>query len=197
MAMRAEIIIGTCNPSGHLPITFPLFTGQLPMPYNHRPYGRNGTVLEVPGVDDSMKYTPLLPFGFGLSYTSFHYSDLSIVPQRIFADERVHIAAKITNAGVRSGGEVVQLYLSYARCRITQPVQRLCAFRRLFLDPGSSEVISFTLGSGDLAFLNEDLRPEVNVGSCDRFNRREKRHSIRQATFVSSCLPTARERSEC
>src|SRR5262249_10346773 len=96
----AEILSGVCNPSGHLPITFPLHTGQLPMPYNHRPYGRNGKVFEIPGVDDSIKYNPLFPFGHGLSYTRFQYSGLTVTP-RIDREGTVQISTRVQNTGAR------------------------------------------------------------------------------------------------
>ncbi len=159
----AEILTGACNPSGHLPITFPQFTGQLPMPYNHRPYGRSGSILEVPGFLDS--YNPLFPFGYGLSYTTFAYSDLAIIPRQISRDGTVRISITVSNTGSRNGDDVVQLYLSSSSCRITQPVQRLCAFRRIYLAAGASQVVTFILGRNELAFLNEQLKPEVNIGS--------------------------------
>jgi len=161
----AEILTGACNPSGHLPITFPQFTGQLPMPYNHRPYGRPGSVLEVTGFLDSVRYSPLFPFGYGLSYTTFAYSDLAIMPQQISRDGTIQITVTVSNTGSRSGEDVVQLYLSSSSCRITQPVQRLCAFKRISLAAGASQVVTFILGRNELAFLNEQLKPEVNIGS--------------------------------
>jgi len=160
----AEVLTGACNPSGHLPITFPLFTGQLPMPYNHRPYGRTGTTLEIPATNDSVRYDPLFPFGYGQSYTTFEYSDLVINPQRILHDGTIRISLKVANTGARNGDDIVQLYLRYGICRITQPVERLCAFKRISLAAGASQVVTFILGQNDLTFLNEDLKPEVNVG---------------------------------
>jgi beta-glucosidase len=76
----------------------------------------------------------------------------------------VQVSVKITNTGTRDGDDIVQIYLSYGVCRITQPVERLCAFKRISLAAGSSQVISFVLGTPDLAFLNEELRPEINIG---------------------------------
>jgi len=161
----AQILTGACNPSGHLPITFPQFTGQLPMPYNHRPYGRAGSTLEVPGVSDSVRYNPQFPFGYGLSYTTFDYSNLDIKPRRMSRNGTVQISVTVSNLGSRSGEDVVQLYLSLSSCRITQPVQRLCAFKRISLAAGASQAVTFILGRNELAFLNEQLKPEVNIGS--------------------------------
>jgi beta-glucosidase len=181
----AEVLTGVCNPSGHLPITFPLYTGQLPMPYNHRPYGRAATTLEVPGANDSLRYSPQFPFGFGLSYTKFAYSDLSITPRQISSDGTVQIRVKVTNIGERNGDDVVQLYLSYVVCRITQPVERLCAFKRIFLAAGDSQVVSFTLRRSDLMFLNEELKPEVNIGSYSILVGSNSRDGLRSAFEVS------------
>jgi len=160
----AEILTGACNPSGHLPITFPRFTGQLPMPYNHRPYGRVGSTLEIPGPLEKERYKPLFPFGYGLSYTTFSYTDLSITPRKVSPAGKVTVRVKIRNTGSRSGEDVVQVYLSLSSCRITQPVLRLCAFQRISLDAGADQLVEFQLGAKDLVFLNEQLKPEVNIG---------------------------------
>ena len=160
----AQVLTGVCNPSGHLPITFPRFAGQLPMPYNHRPYGRAGSTLEVPGVFDSVRYNPQFPFGHGLSYTTFAYSGLDIVPRQISRDGTVRISVTVTNTGPIDGEAVAQLYLSCSSCRITQPVQRLCGFQRISLTVGTSQTATFILGRNELAFLNEQLKPEVNLG---------------------------------
>jgi len=181
----AEILTGACNPSGHLPITFPLYTGQLPMPYNHRPYGRNGTVLEVPEVDDSLKYNPAFPFGFGLSYTTFVYSDLMVSPRQIPPGGTIRVRFRVSNAGTRTGDEVVQLYLSYGTCRITQPVKRLCAFKRISLAPGASQDVTFSLGRSDIAFLNEELKPEVNIGSYTVLAGGNSQDGLRSTFYVS------------
>jgi beta-glucosidase len=161
----AQILTGACNPSGHLPITFPQFTGQLPMPYNHRPYGRAGSTLEVPDVFDSLRYNPQFPFGYGLSYTTFAYSDLDIMPRQISREGTVRVSITVTNAGAIDGEDVIQIYLSSSSCRITQPVQRLCAFKRISLAAGANQTITFILGRNELAFLNEQFKPEVNLGS--------------------------------
>ncbi len=160
----AQVLTGACNPSGHLPITFPRFTGQLPMPYNHRPYGRAGSTLEVPDVFDSVRYNPQFPFGHGLSYTTFAYSGLDIVPRQISREGTVRISVTVTNTGTIDGEDVVQLYLSCSSCRIAQPVQRLCGFQRISLAAGASQTATFILGRNELAFLNEQLKPEVNLG---------------------------------
>jgi beta-glucosidase len=161
----AQILTGAYNPSGHLPITFPQFTGQLPMPYNHRPYGRAGSTLEVPDVFDSVRYDPQFSFGHGLSYTTFAYSDLDIMPRQISREGTVRVSITVTNAGAIDGEDVIQIYLSSSSCRITQPVQRLCAFKRISLAAGANQTITFILGRNELAFLNEQFKPEVNLGS--------------------------------
>jgi beta-glucosidase len=161
----AQILTGACNPSGHLPITFPQFTGQLPMPYNHRPYGRAGSTLEVPDVFDSLRYNPQFPFGYGLSYTAFAYSDLDIVPRQISREGTVRVSVTVANSGAIDGEDVVQIYLSFSSCRITQPVQRLCAFQRISLAAGANQTVTFILDRNELEFLNEQFKPEVNIGT--------------------------------
>ncbi len=159
----AEIIKGECNPSGKLPITFPLFTGQAPLTYDHLPYGREGGYAEIPDPERT-RYLPRYPFGFGLSYTTFTYANLKCSPTTNPADGTAEVSVELTNSGSVAGEEVVQAYLSHGTCRITQPVQRLIGFKRIHLQPGEMKTVTFTIQRGDRSFLNEQMKPEVNYG---------------------------------
>ncbi len=116
--------------AGRLPVTFPLAVGQLPLVYNHKPTGRFDGYLDLPG-------DPLFPFGFGLSYTTFEYADLTIDPAAIAAGGTARVSCTITNAGPRAGAEVVQLYVHDTLASVVRPVLELKGFRKVFLEPGA------------------------------------------------------------
>ena len=160
----ADILTGACNPSGHLPITFPLLTGQCPMTYDAQPYGREGSYVELEPQKDQPRYAPRFAFGFGLSYTTFKFSNLKFSPEKISSGGQVTVRVDVANTGSRAGVDVVQLYLAREICRITQPVERLRRFSRIALAPGESKTVAFTLDARDTAFLNEQLKPEVDPG---------------------------------
>ena len=160
----AEVLTGACNPSGHLPVTFPRYTGQCPMTYDQRPFGREGTYAEISAKPVTERYQPRFPFGFGLSYTTFAFSNLKCLTGGSGDRARATITVDVSNTGSVAGDEVVQLYLSHPVCRITQPVRRLRAFSRIMLNPGETRTVTFTLDAGDLSILNESLQPEVGPG---------------------------------
>ncbi|MCB8983970.1 MAG: glycoside hydrolase family 3 C-terminal domain-containing protein [Ardenticatenaceae bacterium] len=152
----AETIFGANNPGGKLPITFPRSVGQIPAFYNHKPSARRGYLFH--------DNTPLFPFGHGLSYTTFAYSDLEIIPPAIPPDGAVTISVTVTNTGQRAGDEVVQLYLRDCLSSVTRPVRELKGFQRLTLQPGESRRVAFTLTPTDLALLDEAMRLVVEPG---------------------------------
>ena len=153
----ADVITGVVNPSGRLPITFPVFEGQLPLVYNHRPTGRGNDYIDLSG-------KPLFPFGFGLSYSSFEYSDLTIDSETIGVDESVTITAKIKNTGETAGHEVVQLYIHDILATVARPVIELKGFERVYLEPGEVKEVSFTLGPKELSLINRDMEWVVEPG---------------------------------
>ena len=164
----ADVLFGDVDASGRLPISFPRSVGHIPCFYNHKAsakgyYKKRGT-KENPGRDYVFE-TPdaLFPFGHGLSYTSFEYTDLK-VPQKGCVNEDVKVSVKVTNTGSRRGCEVVQLYVTDCFCRITPFVKRLRGIRKLWLEPGESAEVSFTLGFEDFAFVNEKMQQEVEPG---------------------------------
>ena len=136
-----DLLTGECNPSGRLAMTFPRSMGQIPIYYNEHRRARPDQ-----GYYHDLEESPMYPFGYGLSYTSFTYSDLSI-------NEDLTASVKVTNAGERRGTETVFLYLSDPEAELTQPARRLIAFRQLELAPGESRVVRFELDKmRDLAY---------------------------------------------
>lgn len=160
----AEVLFGDVNPSGRLPITIPRHVGQLPLHYNSRP-SRQYWVEQgwrKPYVDLSPQ--PLYEFGFGLSYTSFQYSDLQISPQEIGPAGEVQVRVLVTNSGARDGVEVVQLYVNDRLSSVTTPVKDLRGFEKVSLKAGESKIVTFQLGPDELALLDRNLRKVVEPG---------------------------------
>jgi len=153
----ADVLFGDYNPAGRLPITFPMSEGQLPLSYNHKPTGRGDDYLDLTGM-------PLFPFGFGLSYTTFEYSNLRITPAEIPASGRVTVQAMVKNTGDRLGDEVVQLYVRDVLGSVARPVMELKGFTRIRLNPGATQQITFTLGPAELRMLDVDRRWLVEPG---------------------------------
>lgn len=147
----ADILFGEYNPSARLPITWPMLEGQLPLVYNHKPTGRGDDYVDLTG-------QPLFPFGFGLSFTTFEYSDL-----RISADSMVRF--KVKNSGTRAGDEVAQLYVKDLLASVARPVMQLEGFQRVTLKPGEEKELSFTIGRDQLGMLDKDLRRVVEPGT--------------------------------
>lgn len=153
----ADVLFGDVNPGGRLPITFPMSEGQLPLSYNHKPTGRGDDYLDLTGM-------PLFPFGFGLSYTTFEYSNLRVTPGEIAPTGTVTVMCTVTNTGTRSGDEVVQLYVRDVLGSVARPVMELKGFERIRLKAGESREVSFTLGPRHLRMLDVDRRWIVEPG---------------------------------
>ena len=160
----ADVLFGDYNPSGKLTMTFPRNVGQIPIFYNSKNTGR-----PFNPADSNEKYvsryidspnTPLYPFGYGLSYTSFTYSNLDVK----VAGKMISITATITNSGDRDGGEVVQLYTRQKVGSITRPIKELKGFQRVFLRKGETKNLSFTITIDDLAFYHPDLKKYFEPG---------------------------------
>jgi beta-glucosidase len=154
----AEVLFGDYTPGGRLPITFPIAEGQLPLSYHHKPTGRGDDYLDLTGA-------PLFPFGYGLSYTSFEYSGLTIAPAVIAPDGVAVLRCQVRNSGARAGDEVVQLYLRDLLASVARPVEELKGFTRVHLEPGESKEISFRIGPEQLRLLDADLHPVVEPGN--------------------------------
>ena len=154
----ADVLFGDYNPGGRLPVTFPVAEGQLPLFYNHKPTGRGDDYLDLTG-------QPLFPFGFGLSYSTFEYSALTIEPATVSLNGTAVVTCVVRNAGTREGDEVVQLYLHEVLASVARPVTELKGFRRSHLKPGEEQTVSFTLGPAELRALDRDLRRVVEPGT--------------------------------
>ena len=153
----ADVLFGAANPAGRLPITFPIFEGQLPLYYNHKPTGR--------GDDVDLSGMALFPFGYGLSYTTFEYSNLRIDAPEIAAADTARVTFTVKNTGPRTGDEVVQLYIRDVLASIARPVMELKAFTRLTnMKPGEERIVTVTLGPNDLKLLTEDMKWVVEPG---------------------------------
>jgi beta-glucosidase len=154
----ADMLFGDVNPAGRLPITFPMSEGQLPLHYNHKPTGRGDDYLDLTGM-------PLFPFGFGLSYTTFDYSDLRITPGEIAASGGATVRCTVRNSGTRAGDEVVQLYIRDVLGSVARPVMELKGFSRIHLSPGESRDVTFTLEPKHLRMLDADRQWVVEPGA--------------------------------
>ena len=160
-AAVAAVLFGDCNPGGKLPITFPRHVGQVPLYYNQKPSGgKSNWYLNYVSVDCS----PLYPFGHGMSYTNFEYSDFSLSARQLEAGGTLDASLTIRNAGKMAGDEVVQLYTCDEYGCVPRPVKELKGFTRLMLRPGESRRITFHLPVNLLAFYDEELKLVVEAG---------------------------------
>jgi beta-glucosidase len=161
----ADVLFGDYNPSGKLPVSFPRHGGQLPLYYNHKNTGRptGGANVFWSHYTDAPK-TPLYPFGFGLSYTTFEYSEIRLSSETIDMSGELKISLELTNTGKRAGAEVVQLYIRDLVASVTRPVKELKGFQKVELNPGQTQEITFTLTSDDLAFYTRGGRWEAERG---------------------------------
>jgi beta-glucosidase len=154
----ADILFGEESPAGRLPITFPISEGQLPLHYDHRPTGRGDDYLDSTG-------EPLFPFGFGLSYTTFRYSDLAIAPDGAPGTLPVSVTCTLTNTGTRAGDEVAQLYVHDEIASRDRPVLQLRGASRVHLAPGESRQVTFRLTAEELQMLDDAGHWMVEPGS--------------------------------
>jgi len=153
----ADVLFGDYNPGGKLPVSVPRSVGQLPVFYNHKPTARRGYV-------DSTT-DPLYSFGWGLSYTTFKYENLTLTPNNIGTLGKTKVTVDVTNTGKLKGDEVTQLYIRDEVSSITRPVKELKGFRRITLESGESQTLEFVLGPEELSFLNRDMHKIVEPGT--------------------------------
>lgn len=166
----ADVLFGDYNPGGKLPVTFPRSTGQIPIYYNHRSTGRpadsanhyTSKYLDIP-------WTPLFPFGYGLSYTTFAYANLRVSAPRIRARDSLVVSVDVRNSGDRAGDEVVQLYIRDDVASEAEPVKGLKAFRRITLRPGETRTVTFRIGPDALALYDRRMRRVVEPGGFTVF----------------------------
>lgn len=176
----ANIIFGKANPSGKLPATFPRNVGQIPIYYNHKhtshiAKGTEGNLDNIPReapqsvMGHTSSYldvapTPLFPFGYGLSYTTFELSDIKIENSAVRPEESIKVSVVLTNTGEREGTEVVQLYTGRKTASVTQPMKELKDFQRVTLKAGESRRVTFEVPVSRLAFHNRDMVLAVEEG---------------------------------
>ncbi|MFI5081433.1 MAG: beta-glucosidase family protein [Streptosporangiales bacterium] len=160
-AALASVLYGATDPSGHLPVTFPRSLSQVPASTPAQFPGVGGQVQYSEGIDvgyrwyDAQNLTPLFPFGYGLSYTSFAFSDLRVTPSQLAGrGALVHVTARVTNTGPVAGAEVAQLYLGDP-ATAGEPPRQLKGFQKVTLGPGRSTVVSFTLDGHDLSYWSD------------------------------------------
>lgn len=153
----AEVLFGDANPAGRLPVTYPLHEAQLPLVYNHKPTGRGDDYNNLSGL-------PLFPFGFGLSYTDFEYSDIRFEKDSIAPDNSTMVRFTLKNTGILAGDEVVQLYIRDLLSSVARPVMELKGFQRIHLQAGESKEISFALTPELLSMPDKDLETIVEPG---------------------------------
>ncbi len=160
----AQVLFGDVNPGGKLPITIPRSVGQVPIYYGHKPSGGRSYMTDH---YINSPATPLYPFGFGLSYTRFEFSNLHISPNQVDSQGKVEIRCDVTNVGALPGDEVVQLYLHDRESTITRPVKQLTGFKRVTLEPGESCSLVFTVKMRQLGFYNRAMEFVVEPGNID------------------------------
>jgi len=182
----ADVLFGDVNPSGKLTTTFPQNVGQIPLYYNHKNTGRpladgqwfqkfRSNFLDVSN-------DPVYPFGFGLSYTSFSYSDISLSSSSFKPGEKITAFVTVTNSGNRTGKEVVQMYIRDMVGSITRPVKELKGFQKIELKAGESQKVTFTISADDLKFYNSDLKFVAEPGDFKIFIGTNSR-DVKEADF--------------
>jgi beta-glucosidase len=153
----AETLFGDINPGGRLPISWAKYAGHLPLYYDLKPSGRGYQYLDDNG-------TPLFPFGYGLSYTTFEYSDL-VVPPNVKENDTTEILVTVTNTGKVKGDEVVQLYIHDEWASVARPIKQLKDFQRVTLEAGESKQVSLKLPYRSLGLWNEKMQFVIEPGT--------------------------------
>jgi len=167
----SDVLFGKVNPSGKLPMSFPRSVGQIPLYYNYKNTGRpeseedkfekfKSVYLDIPN-------SPLYPFGYGLSYTTFNYSDISLNSSKLQGDQTLKASVTLTNTGKYDGSEIVQLYIRDVIGSITRPVKELKGFQKIMLKTGESKTVTFDITPEDLKFYNSDLKYDWESGDFE------------------------------
>src|SRR6267143_111119 len=154
----ADVLFGDYNPGGRLPITFPQYVGQAPLYYSTKPSGRGYDYATMSG-------KPLFAFGYGLSYTTFSYTNLQISPRQSSSTDTVTVSCDVQNTGNWAGDEVAQCYFHDIARSVIRPLKELKAFQRVTLRPGEKKSIAFRFSRKDLAFYNRDMQFTVEPGT--------------------------------
>ncbi len=184
----ADILFGNATPTGKLTVTFPRSVGQIPIYYNHKNTGRPSR----PETDKDRyksKYvdlpdSPLYPFGYGLSYTTFEYSDLKLSKTEIGKSETLTVSVTVKNTGKRKGVETAQLYVRQLVGTFTRPVRELKGFQKVELDAGEAKTIAFKLGKDELATLDKNFKPTVEAGEFEVYVGSDSEARLKETFMV-------------
>jgi beta-glucosidase len=192
----ADLLFGRAVPSGKLTVTFPRTVGQVPIYYAHLNTGRPATAdelgvpmgnpLEPKGYTSKyidVDFTPEYPFGYGLSYTEFEYSNLRLSAPTALRDSTLTVSADVANRGASEGVEVVQFYVHPVAASVVQPVRLLKGFRRVLLKPGETQRVAFTIAAGDLAFHNQQMQLVTEPGRYQVWIAPDSAHGL-EGEFV-------------
>lgn len=166
----ADVLFGTVNPGGKLPMTFPRTEGQIPVYYNHYNTGRpakNNTDRNYVSAYIDLDNDPKFPFGYGLSYTQFKYGDMILSSTNLKGNQTLKISINITNSGNYDGEEVVQLYIRDLFGKVVRPVKELKRFQKVFIKKGESKTVTFNLTPNDLKFYDDELNFDWEGGEFD------------------------------
>jgi beta-glucosidase len=166
----ADVLFGKINPGGKLPMTFPRTEGQIPIYYNHYNTGRpakNNTDRNYVSAYIDLDNDPAYPFGFGLSYTTFQYSDVNLSATQLKGNQTLTASVTLTNSGNYDGEEVVQLYIRDLVGKVVRPVKELKGFQKIFLKKGESKTVSFNITPEDLKFYDDELNFDWESGEFD------------------------------
>lgn len=166
----ADVLFGTVNPGGKLPMTFPRTEGQIPVYYNHYNTGRpakNNTDRNYVSAYIDLDNDPKFPFGYGLSYTDFKYSDMILSSANLKGNQTLNISVTVSNTGKFDGEEVVQLYIRDLYGKVVRPVKELKGFQKIFIKKGESKKVDFKLTPEDLKFFDNDLNYDWEGGEFD------------------------------
>ena len=153
-----DVLFGDINPSGKLTISFPRSAGHVPCYYSYIPSSRRGYNLDY-------EITPLYPFGYGLSYTTYEYGNLKIDKEMMHAGEIVKVSITVKNVGTRAGDEIVQMYIKDNFSSMSRPIKELKGFKKIHLEAGEQKEVTFTIGEDQLAFYDSNLNWQVEPGT--------------------------------
>lgn len=184
----ADVLFGDYNPSGKLTVTFPRNIGQIPIFYNVKNTGRP---MNIPAADPryvskyiDVENTPLFPFGYGLSYTTFEYKDAAIDSTTLLLKSKITVSVKITNTGGYDGEEIVQLYVKDKFGSITRPVKELKGFEKIFLKKGETKTVEFIITADDLKFYDSNLNFVNEEGDYELFVAGSSDHEFTHPFFL-------------
>jgi beta-glucosidase len=174
----ANLLFGDACPSGKLTISYPRSVGQIPIYYNHKPSAQYFEYVTAPN-------TPLFPFGYGLSYTTFDYSNLRLRHPTMKKNGAVTVEVDISNKGSMKGDEIVQLYVHQKVSSVTRPVKELKDFARISLKPGETKTVRFTIDASKLAFWTADMKYEVEPGTFEIMVGKSSTEALKVDLIVS------------